>query len=231
MSDNENIYDDLIESAEIAPSRELLEQRIRDGLFRDYVETGEALKEFRDRKLYRPSTFGEYVKEHFGCSRATAYEYIQGAEVAAVLSTRSDILLPVSHARLLFRLLDDPDTLRMLAHEVHGMTANEAKRHLIDYWASLEEPKKGKRRKRYVRQIAKKHGALLFQLVKLPAGDVEEGLDELEVHDRVRVLNLRVDAAYYLASLRTPEDLDAVLLKRVRQGKRRTAPKGRRRPN
>src|SRR3954452_6111802 len=80
------------------------EKRVKQGLFRDYREAGEARRQIRDEELWRPlcDTWARYLDERLGICRQTAAYMIRAAEVAADLSSRDDtLLLPVRHANLL----------------------------------------------------------------------------------------------------------------------------------
>jgi len=59
-----------------------LEKEIEDNLV-SWMKVGFALKEIRDRKLYRTthSTFEQYTKDRFDCARSTAYQYLSGIQV------------------------------------------------------------------------------------------------------------------------------------------------------
>lgn len=52
-----------------------------------FIEVGEALREVRDRRLYRAehSSFAAYLALHWGMSRRSAYTYIEAAEVKEAL--------------------------------------------------------------------------------------------------------------------------------------------------
>jgi hypothetical protein len=87
----------------------LVEQRVFDraertiarGL-RSFLDVGMALKEIRDRRLYRQqySTFEEYCARRWDFSRPRAYELCAASEVIADLSAIADIrLLPENEAQ------------------------------------------------------------------------------------------------------------------------------------
>ncbi len=59
-----------------------LERVVEDNMV-SWMKVGFALREIRDRKLYRMShaTFEQYTKERFDCARSTAYQLITGVEV------------------------------------------------------------------------------------------------------------------------------------------------------
>jgi hypothetical protein len=76
------------------------EQRVEQGVFKDYREAGEAFRQIRDEKQeqWRPAygTWTHYLEVRFGMCRQTAAYMIRAAEVAADLSSRDDTLrLPV----------------------------------------------------------------------------------------------------------------------------------------
>ena len=75
------------ESARLAE----LEATIERGL-QTFVEVGNALREIRDARLFRPifPTFAAYCEEHWGFSRQRAHQLIAGAAVATSLSTAVD---------------------------------------------------------------------------------------------------------------------------------------------
>ncbi len=61
---------------------EHLEKVVEDNMV-SWMKVGFALKEIRDRKLYRTkySTFEQYTKDRFDCARSTAYQYLSGISV------------------------------------------------------------------------------------------------------------------------------------------------------
>ncbi|PSF30037.1 hypothetical protein C7H19_24075 [Aphanothece hegewaldii CCALA 016] len=65
---------------------------------RAFSEAGSALKELRDRKLYRNThtTFEEYCRDRFGHSRQKSYYLIAGAEIFQNLSTNRCQILPTT---------------------------------------------------------------------------------------------------------------------------------------
>lgn len=86
------------------------ERTIARGL-RSFLEVGMALKEIRDRRLYRQlySTFEEYCARRWDFSRPRAYELVAASEVVADLSAIADTeVLPENEAqaRPLTRLKD-----------------------------------------------------------------------------------------------------------------------------
>jgi hypothetical protein len=88
----------------IAPEvvQELTEQEERDRhrlelrVSRAFYEAGTALRELRDRRLYRSThkTFEEYCRERFGFARQSANYLIAGADVFENLTTNGCQILP-----------------------------------------------------------------------------------------------------------------------------------------
>jgi len=80
-----------------------------------YVESGEALKQIRDRKLYKDeyNTFEEYCEKRWGYCRQTAYEYMDAAAVAANVSSNLHNRPSKTQALVLKAL--DPDQQREVA--------------------------------------------------------------------------------------------------------------------
>jgi hypothetical protein len=67
-----------------------------------YVEVGNALREIRDRKLYKEThqTFEAYCQERWGFTRSTAYRNIRAADVACVAQSAGEDA-PPSQAKAL----------------------------------------------------------------------------------------------------------------------------------
>lgn len=65
-----------------------------------FMEVGTALGEIRDARFYRFThpTFEDYVRERWGMSRARAYQLMDGATVARIVSTVVDTPAPASEA-------------------------------------------------------------------------------------------------------------------------------------
>jgi hypothetical protein len=104
------------------------ERTIAKGL-KSFLEVGMALKEIRDKRLYRQQydTFEEYVAQRWEMSRPRAYQLCAASEVMADLSTIVDIgLLPESEAqtRPLTRL-KDPAHWRLAWHTAVTLAAAE----------------------------------------------------------------------------------------------------------
>ncbi|HET7354037.1 MAG TPA: hypothetical protein VFJ11_08350 [Gaiellaceae bacterium] len=117
------------------------EWRARHGLFREYRETGEALRQIRDehQAQWRPiyDTWTRYLNERLSICRQTAACWIRAAEVAADLSSRDDTLrLPVRHANLLGRF-QDPEVRYELARKIQPLTYTEAADLVTDYANTL----------------------------------------------------------------------------------------------
>jgi hypothetical protein len=76
---------------------------IMDKHFLSWVEFGLAVREFRDRKLYRitHATLEAFLKERYDIGRSTAYQYISGVEV----------LENVRNADMKFPLLPEKEAL------------------------------------------------------------------------------------------------------------------------
>jgi hypothetical protein len=80
---------------------ERAERTIARGL-KSFLEVGMALKEIRDKRLYRQqyNTFEEYCIRRWDFSRPRAYELCAASEVVADLSAIADIrLLPENEAQ------------------------------------------------------------------------------------------------------------------------------------
>jgi hypothetical protein len=73
---------------ELTPDEERERHRLETRVDRALGEGWAALKQLRDRRLYRSShnTFEEYAKDRFGYNRAHAYRLIQAAQVIENLS-------------------------------------------------------------------------------------------------------------------------------------------------
>jgi DNA N-6-adenine-methyltransferase (Dam) len=97
-----------------------LETTIEHGL-ETFVEVGEALREIRDRRLYRAQhpTFEDYCRQRWGMSRVHAHRHIKAAEVVA--------LLPVGNR----------PTSERQARELAPLAGDEAE--LVATWRELRE--------------------------------------------------------------------------------------------
>ena len=73
-----------------------------------FIEVGRALLEIRDRRLYREThaTFEAYCRERWGWGRSNAYELMDAARVAGVLSGTPDTPTSVRQARAMLDRLD-----------------------------------------------------------------------------------------------------------------------------
>ena len=110
-----------------------LERVIERGL-ETFIEVGDALTQIRDRKLYREthSTFESYTEERWGLKRTRAYELMQAAGVAKLVSEISDTkIVHESHAKALAPMLDMPSGLGRVLVEMtdeNAVTAKQIKR-------------------------------------------------------------------------------------------------------
>ena len=79
---------------------EKAERKIATGL-RSFLEVGLALKEIRDKRLYRQQydTFEQYCVERWDFSRIRAYQICAASDVVADLSTIVNIPLPGNEAQ------------------------------------------------------------------------------------------------------------------------------------
>jgi hypothetical protein len=113
------------------------ERLARQGLLREYRETGEALRQIRDEHeaqwRTRYGTWTHYLNESLGICRQTAACWIRAAAVAEGLSSRDDTLqLPVRHANLLGRF-PDPDVRFELATKIQHLSYTDAAHLVIDF--------------------------------------------------------------------------------------------------
>lgn len=105
--------------SEVAARRDELEAVIERGL-QTFVEVGNAIREIRDSRLYKDEygTFEEYCRERWGWARSRAYQMIEAADTAGIVSTTVDIPSE-RHARELAPLAkDDPEAARELWSEL-----------------------------------------------------------------------------------------------------------------
>jgi hypothetical protein len=114
----------------------VLEERAQRGMFRDYRDTGEALRQIRDEEqaCWKADygTWERYIRERWGISRQHANYFIQAAVVAADLSSRDDDPpLPLRHAALLYRF-DDPDQRRSVAATIAPMSFAASTRYVTE---------------------------------------------------------------------------------------------------
>lgn len=90
------------------------EQVIERGI-KTFIETGNALADIRDNRLYRIEfdTFAAYCEQRWSLGESRAYQLIDGAAVAKLISsTTVEKINNEAQARELAPLLDDPDELR-----------------------------------------------------------------------------------------------------------------------
>jgi hypothetical protein len=73
-------------------------QRLEKKVERAFYEAGSALRELRDKRLYRNThtTFEEYSRERFGHSRQKSYYLIAGAQIYQTLTTNRCQILPTT---------------------------------------------------------------------------------------------------------------------------------------
>jgi len=101
---------------------EAAESRIDRAMLSAYMETGLALKEIRDGRLYKVPrqqpvagsysfvTFEEYVQRRWDMDKSRAFQLIRSAEVVFKMSTIVDILpARETHVRELLRIEDDTE--------------------------------------------------------------------------------------------------------------------------
>lgn len=84
----------------LTDTEEKEKKRLEKKVERAFYEAGSALKELRDKKLYRNThtTFEDYCRDRFGHSRQKSYYLIAGAEIFQNLSTnRCQILLTTEY--------------------------------------------------------------------------------------------------------------------------------------
>lgn len=194
-----------------------LEKRADRGLFRDYRDAGEALRQIRDeeRPCWQPryGSWSKYIEERWGISRQHANYLIQAAEVAADLSSCDDAPpLPARHAALLHRFAAT-EIRRQLAGEIAPLNFRQASARVIAVFASLEKgtsrPKPARRkplraRKRPLSDL----DVVLNACLKLELQATAAALLQLDEHRRKRVLRDIRKASRRLA------ELDRVVKKR-----------------
>jgi hypothetical protein len=96
------------ESVQVEVLEELDEDEERDRhrlelrVERAFYEAGVALRELRDRRLYRSThkTFEDYIRERFGYSRITAHYKIAAAAVVDNLLTNGEQILPTNERQV-----------------------------------------------------------------------------------------------------------------------------------
>ncbi|MGZ4391281.1 MAG: hypothetical protein ACXVRK_04015 [Gaiellaceae bacterium] len=187
-----------------------LERRADRGLFRDYRDGGEALRQLRDeeRACWEPEYggWGQYIEKRWGISRQHANYLIQASEVAAELSSCDDAPpLPARHAALLYRF-KDTDIRRRLANEIAPLNFRKASAHVISVFASLtngptrtrpprRKPLKASRRPLSDLDVA------LNACLNLELGPTAAAIRQLDEHRRERVRRDIRKASRYLAEL------------------------------
>lgn len=116
-----------IETARLAELETVVERNVRG-----FVETGAALGEIRERRLYRAThaTFEAYCRERWDFTRQRGNQLVDAAEMTTVVVTLG-LPAPTSErqARELAPLKDDPERVRETWEEVvatHGASATAA---------------------------------------------------------------------------------------------------------
>ena len=107
-----------VDVEELTPEEERERHRLETRVDRALGEGWAALKQLRDRRLYRSShnTFEEYAKDRFGYNRTHAYRLIQAAQVIENLSPIGRHQLPTSE-RLCRELSKLPSKVQPVAWE------------------------------------------------------------------------------------------------------------------
>lgn len=135
-----------------ATELERLESVIRRGV-RAFVDVGNALKEIRDRRLYRDThkTFEDYCQNRWGIQRAYAHRMISSAETVELIrmSPMGDILPAVERqVRELVRLPDVGDRVEAWGRvveraggDVGGITAKLVREEVARFLPAREVPR------------------------------------------------------------------------------------------
>jgi hypothetical protein len=187
-----------------------LERKAERGLFRDYRDAGEALRQLRDeeRACWEPEygTWGEYIEKRWGISRQHTYFLIQGSEVAKDLSSCDDApALPARHAALLYRF-KDTDIRRRLASEIAPLNFRQANAHVISVFSSLANgtarPKPRRRKPlRASRRPLSELDVGLNACLNLELHPTAAAIRQLDEHRQKRVLRDIRKASRQLAEL------------------------------
>ncbi len=87
---------------ELTEDEEKERHRLERKVERAFYEAGSALRQLRDRRLYRSThrTFEEYVKDRFGYNRISAHYRIAAVEVIDNLLTNGEQILPTSERQV-----------------------------------------------------------------------------------------------------------------------------------
>ena len=143
-----------------------------------FVQVGEALRDIRDRRLYREGykTFESYCRSRWDFSRAHAYRLVGAAETMAVLSPVGDIL-PTAETQvrplLQFELDDRPKvwqdvrarlgsaTSRGLANQVNEIV-RDLVRHSDDALYHQRRVEVEEKRQKRLRQGEERHQQMMF---------------------------------------------------------------------
>ncbi len=86
----------------LTEDEEIERHRLELKVERVFYEAGTALRQLRDRRLYRSThrTFEEYVKDRFGYNRISAHHRIAAVEVIDNLLTNGEQILPTSERQV-----------------------------------------------------------------------------------------------------------------------------------
>jgi hypothetical protein len=183
-----------------------LEEQVEEGLFRDYVKTGEALRAIARGKGYRHhgyTTFNAYLREHVGIARQTASDWVRAAEVAADLTARAvTVRLDMRHAVLLYQL--PPEVRCELAPLIADLPIRKAAAIVTEVWQQIYGGvrfKKPRHNQRYVRQawaLAREVAGLNLEgILELLAA----GLDGLDDDERRQLKRDATKAAEKLSAI------------------------------
>ena len=101
---------------ELSPEEEADRQRLELKVERAWEEAARALRELRDRRLYRSShkTFEQYCQDRFGYNRISAHYKIAASEVFENLLTKSEQIMPTKETQVRPLAKLDPDEQRQI---------------------------------------------------------------------------------------------------------------------
>ncbi len=104
---------------ELTIDEERLRHRLEIRVERAFYEAGSALRDLRDKRLYRSThkTFEEYCKDRFGFTRYTAYNKIASATVFDNLLTIGQQILPTNERQVRDLTNLEPDEQRQIWQE------------------------------------------------------------------------------------------------------------------
>lgn len=111
----------------LSESEERDRHRLETKVERAFYEAGSALREIRDRKLYRSTheTFEEYCKERFGFQRSHCYQLIDASGVVDNLSAIGGQILPTSERQVRPLTKLEPDEQRQVWTEAVDETGGK----------------------------------------------------------------------------------------------------------